>query len=270
MTINLHKVGRSTITSSGKEYERVYRVFDEDVDGALSEMEEAGFKYGAYNHPVDSSVFVSEVDVTPEGPDTSLAKVRWSSPEKSNSENEYGEVWEWRIESSTTHISSVSSPEKQTHYGEDIGQAIGVEGSDVKGVDVYRPAMSLNVTKRIDAANLHAWRVLIQSHLNTVNDGNWKSYKPGEVLFLGGDITKESEKYRVELSFLISRQQESEEIEFSDGTRVTIEVAPWDYLHFQEETKQVGGKPVWCIKSAHIAQVYERSNFNNFNLRGMS
>lgn len=190
-------------------------------------------------------------------------------------ESENGEIWEWNITSEQTHITSVERESLQTHFppSEDIGVAIGVDGSDVHGTDVLRPASTLRVTKRITAGNVQSIKATAEDRIATVNSDAWNGYQIGEVLFQSFDLIKEKsnagdpdiKNWRITYNFIIRRQRGSTDIDTTSGT-VTIDPEAWDYVSFIEVETEADGKKRTLIKSVHIAKTQPRSQFGAFNL----
>jgi len=117
------------------------------------------------------------------------------------------------------------------------------------------------------------------------------NYPGGEVLFTGANVHQVAPKdhdkaWQIEYNFLTARHQENITIAYSNGDtetisntgrdpvtgeRIPLEVEPWDYLWYQFVSKvhedEDGNKTVQKgIKSFHVAQVYERGQFNDFDI----
>lgn len=170
-------------------------------------------------HPVFSSLFLIEIAARMNDHRVRVVET-YGVSDQTATENQYGEIWEWDLAAQTTHIAAVTDPAKQVHYptAYNTGAAIGVDGDSVNGVDVYRPGMSLKVSKHFTGGNLYAELQTIQALLNKTNSGAWKYYKAGEVLFIGAPVRKiKSEDWLVEYNFLIARQSEPETITLATG-----------------------------------------------------
>lgn len=227
-------------------------------------------------HPVFSSLFLIEISARMNDHRVRVTET-YGVSDQTATENQYGEIWEWDLAAQTTHIAAVTDPAKQVHYptAYNTGAAIGVDGDSVNGVDVYRPSMSLKVSKHFTEGNLYAELQVIQNLLNKVNSGGWKYYAAGEVLFIGAPARKiKADDWLVEYNFLIARQAAAEVVTLADGvTTVTITRRPWDYVWYRYLSNTVdsgGGNLILSrgIESVHIAQVYEEGEFGNLNLMG--
>jgi hypothetical protein len=222
------------------------------------------------SHPSISDAKVSEIHARQWSENKSLVTVIYKTDEIYPSENEWGETWEWELASSQSHINSVDDPDKQTNYGVDVGVAIGVNGENIDGVEVYRPVMQLKVTKHVTDSSLYAARSNIRDQLATVNSHAWKGFDPGEALFIGTQIRKNKlDDWLFEYHFLIGKIQITPAITLADGSTVgPLTLYPWQYVWFQHQNLVLDGDLKRLIKSVHITNVYESSSFANFGLKG--
>ena len=257
-------------TSDGVEAVRIYDVDHDDPESVIVQWPHSV----GLQHPVFNELKLEEINAQMN--DTRVRVVETYSI-ANTLENRFGETWEWNLNAQQTHITAVKNPSDQAHYPstKDAGSAIGVDGENVNGVDVYRPSQSLKVTRHVKETNLQAELNTIQSMLNKVNVGGWKFYKQGEVLFIGGNVRKTApDDWLVEYNFLIARRQEGLTVTLLDGSEVTnLAINPWDYVWYRHISEVhddgMGNKNVKRgVESVHIAKVYEYGNFGNFNLKG--
>jgi len=260
------------VTKDGMTETRIYHAQNTDPEEIIHQLQLAlTLKVGKV-HPRFPTLYQQEYSVEPIPNDDRycLLTIVYGPNQGDPQENQYGERWEWSLCAQQTHITSVAREQDQIHYGPRVGKAIGVDGQDINGVDVYRPAMNLKVSKHVLERNLAAERQIAQTHLNTTNSGWWKDYQAGEVLFIGANIRKvKDDDYLVEYNFIIARRLSPGNVELTNGQTVgPLVYDPWDYVWYRHETVMVDGEPQRQIRSIHIARVYERTNFSNFNLRG--
>lgn len=185
------------------------------------------------------------------------------------------EYWEWDMGSTQEHITSVKQPSYQIHYPSAsavVGVAIGVNGDEVEGTDVFRPLTSLRIRKIVSYITADGVSAL-NNLQNTVNLYPWFGYLPGEVLFLGSRIANRPDGFiDLEMSFLIRKTAPPATFVLFNGSSVQVQAEAWDYLWLR-----YGNKPTYdgtqsyrvsTIQSLHIARVYERANFALFGLAG--
>lgn len=263
---------RCARTENGITVTRVFDVAHGDPEEALIQAPVAvGDPHPVFYPPI----YVSEITCEPMGKRCRLT-VKYE-PEDSEW-TEHGERWEWDLAAQQSHITSVSSPSKQSHYPatHDAGVAIGVDGENVNGVDVYRPSLSLKVAKKYANANLDSARAMVRTMLNTVNHAWWHGYERGEVLYVGASVRRAQSTetpWVLEHSFMVAKRQENVEFELLNGATVgPLNIAPWDYVWFRHAKRIHTDGDVKIVKrgieSIHVAQVYEYTNFGNFNFWG--
>jgi len=251
---------------------RVYITDDfSDPEAARSQLAGKGLIYGAA-HPNLTGLFLISAKCEPHTHGTVKVTLDYGKLGDPR-EDQYGEVWEWNLATEQTNITAVDDPAKQVSYPSwaDAGTAIGVDGDTVEGVDVYRPAGSLRVTKRIPVANIASWRTNILAALCTTNSEAWQNFAAGEVLFLGGDISPLAggKHALVTMNFLFAKNREAFNVTTRTGTQ-SIKPTAWQHVWFrhvevfsgadEKRTKEV------VIESVHIATIYESASFATFNL----
>jgi len=242
-------------------------------------------------HPSIPTMIVEKVDVQPDpqAPGWCLVLVRYKPKDSYVRENSYGEIWEWDLRAQEKQITSCETPGRQVHYPTafDVGAAIGVDGDDVKGVNVYRPTGSLRVTKRLTSSSGFPTDAIQKMNAlqGTVNNKEWAGYAIGEVLFIGGSASPirrlkgdgspaDEEEWRLTYNFLLAKYQSAVSITLLDTNVVSVAAKPWDYIWYRhvEETYETspGGKKIkrTGIESVHVAQVYDYTTFEVLGLKG--
>ena len=251
-------------------------------------------------HPSYATYYVSEVKVVPAEDNSEvnphcIATVTYAEIEKDPRENEHGEMWEWDLATHQEHITcaqvdgtawNIAYPPASSNDNTiqwslpasmDVGVGIGVDSSgDVKGVDIYRPAMCIKVTKRFFDVT-YAMRSAIDEVLSCTNVQSWPSengYAPGQVLFVGAHIAKQKVGvWLVEYNFLVGEKPKRVSVDILNSVPVVFTPAPWDYVWY----KQVGefsnpetGVRVRCnaIESVHIAHLYRSGDFAGLGIVG--
>lgn len=224
-------------------------------------------------HPILTTAKVRELNVLPQPDDNyPFLEVIYRQTTDDVRENVHGEIWEFSIASQQSHITSVKNNSDQIHFptAQNVGAAIGVDGDEIHGVDVYRPVGSLRVSKRVNNSTMsRAFRNQIRRGQNCVNSGNWFDWSPGEVLFTGAEISPISaSEWRVTYNFLFATYAVPAVATLSDGTTITVPYGPWEYLWYRFASKTVSGVNQKVVLSVHLAQVYELFNFSQFQLDG--
>ena len=257
-------------------------------------------------HPTISGLYIRDMNVEPNSEDTCCRlTVKYAPKSDDVKQDYYGEIWEWGIASQETKITSVhavaaedyppESPESSDLLQQwnlplwcNVGTAIGIKDDEVEGVDVYRPVLSIKVTKQFSPLQPAYRRTLIDMQ-STVNLDVFSDFNPFEVLFIGANITciqgarpapnARSGLWQVEYNFMVKRTQGAITMALEDGSTVgPVVIRPWDYLWFRHAPKVAtlskgegqGTAQVkqQLIKSVHVSQVYGASNFSLLNLSG--
>lgn len=269
--VELKESRRLTKTATGLDLTYIYEVTTPPAN------EELIFAQSPYQiddaHPILTTATVAELRVEPQTDDNfPFLIVVYRETRDDIRENQHGEIWEFSIASQQTHITSVKHESKQLHYptAANVGTAIGVDGEQIQGVDVYRPLGTLRVSKRINASTYSpSFRRNLYRAQNRVNSGNWFDWSAGEVLFLGAEIEPiKSNEWRVTYNFLFADYPGPTAITLADGSQVNVANRPWEYLWLRFGSKTVDGVKQKTALSAHIASVYEFFNFSSFQLQG--
>jgi len=144
----------------------------------------------------------------------------------------------------------------------EVGNAIGVNGDKVDGVDIYVPkgAVTVNITRESFTED---YRLLLNSMVGKVNSKEWNGYTPEEVLFLGAVARRKGRgKWKVSFSFAIQETQ-TQVISTESGDQ-TFEKLGWRYMWLSRIRKGDAAdatKVVHAVEAAHVAQVYETTDF---------
>lgn len=261
-----------TRDATGTTEVRVYKVYSDNPTSILTSN---AIPYHGEPHPTLPLMYVSRVDITPPTDDGSTCRMRVTYKEWPLSMTIYAENWEWDISSQQVNIRSVRDPSYALHLPatHDVGVVIGYNGDTVEGVDVYRPSVSLKVTKIWQGISQYD-RELLEVMTNTVNGSYWFGYNAGEVLFLGANIQRTTEgMIQVTYNFLISRYVGPQSVLLADGSYVVLDqVKPFDYVWYRytETAGSAGTETVMQkgIESVHVAQVYDWTDFHLLNLTG--
>jgi len=227
------------------------------------------------SHPWFSWLLVDSVDVTPV-PNLANPHCRMTVTYGEHLDmTEHLEVWQWDVGTKQTRITSVNGPAFITHVpaADDYGLAINVKGDDVEGVDVYRGADSIRVTKLWNSVSPAGRRMLFEM-TPSQNADWWFEYAPGEVLFLGAQIDRVATGLtQVTYNFITAPDLGAYDVELIDFGPANIAPYPFEYVWFVPGKTTVTGWdgaeiPSTGIRSLHMCEVYNWSNFANFLLQG--
>ncbi len=174
-------------------------------------------------------------------------------------------------------ISVVSKYARPDFKPPDFKGAIGVTKDSVEGVDITVPVYQFSETHIFDDADVDtAYTITLRDLTGTVNDGTFKGFAAGEVLFMGAsgsrNGTRAEDKWEITFKFSVSTNKTGIVVGdlyslngsgFGDAAGTRIAAQGWDYLDVQYESvedtvaKAVIKRPV----SAQVVRVYERKNF---------
>jgi len=198
--------------------------------------------------------------------------------------NAYGEIWQWDLATAEQHITHVeragtSGPQTQSHYpssgaGHYLGRAIGVSDSDtVDGCDIYRPAVTLRITKEwkfgsegtLPGGSISAWINKILANIAKIDDD---LVVGSSTILIGATVSRtEKRRYRAEYVFAVAHDPLTEGIEVYDNatqTEVTqtVYVNGWDYkwLRSAKKIDIATDEIVTVIADAHVARPYDTTD----------
>jgi len=203
--------------------------------------------------------------------------------------------WELDMTAGTERITQVKKEDHQTHYDYTglrppgatltVGTAIGLNGDDVDGVDIYTPKGSLSITEWKSSSEItDDYQRLLMDKAGTMNESTFGPWIAKEALFIGAVISNtEGERVRVTFKFLISRKQTGIKFDVfkatgANKTEISVDKEGWDYLwtrtakRLERESSlpEARSRTVTGILDVHVAQVYDTSDFSLLGVRGTS
>lgn len=226
------------------------------------------------SHPMFSFLRVQDVQVSPTKMANPFCKMTIRYAEMLNMTPDW-ENWEWDIGSSQQRITSVAGPGYVWHFppADDYGLGINVKGDDVEGVDVYRGATTMRVTK-IWSSISASGRMMLFNMTPSMNNDWFFEYAPGECLFLGAQINRTpGGLVSVTYNFICAPDLGGYYVWMMNYGYILLAPYPFDYVWFvPAKTLATGWDgaqiPYTGIRSAHICEVYNWSFFSNFMLQG--
>lgn len=148
----------------------------------------------------------------------------------------------------------------------DCEGGIGVSEDRVEGVDITTPTYQFSETHRFaDGSITPTYKAALFSRTGTVNDGTFKGFNAGEVLFMGATGSKRGdEQWSLTFRFAASPNVSG----LAVGPITGIDKDGWDYLwiryaEFEDSSAQaVVKRPI----GVYIERTYHRMDFSVLNI----
>lgn len=160
--------------------------------------------------------------------------------------------------------------EGQSTYG-----AINVSGNQVNGVNVTVPAFNWTETWLVPAKYLlvgddvnDPYAKKLRSMTGKVNSDDFRIFKPGEVLFLGGRFDANAGQSMVPVTYSFSARERREAFFIGD-----IEVGVkdgWDHLWVQYETPEDATSEFKKPRFVYVDRIYERLPYTDLKIGGLN
>jgi hypothetical protein len=162
----------------------------------------------------------------------------------------------------TQSLATISKYAPSGKTAGDFKGAIGVDSNSVNGVDIVSPVYSWTEALAFNkAAITSTYKQTLYNLTGKVNNGTWKGYSAGEVLFMGacGSRRGNSDLWEISFKFAASPNVSNKTI----GDITGIAKKGWEYLWVRYEDADDATAKVLIKKpsSVHIEQVYEEGNF---------
>ncbi len=168
----------------------------------------------------------------------------------------------------TQHITqSLSTIAKKAKAGEtppDFKQAIGVTTDSVEGVDITIPVFNFTETHYIAASLVTGtYKLTLFALTGKVNNGTFKGFAAGEVLFLGAPGSKRGDdEWEITFRFAASPNVTGLVV----GDLEAIDKKGWEYLWVRyadaENEKVLVKQPA----AVYVEKVYESGNFSGLGI----
>lgn len=141
---------------------------------------------------------------------------------------------------------------------------IGVNGDEVAGVDIVAPVFSFSETHVLPAASVDAaYKLALFNATGTVNNGTWKGFAAGEVLFLGASGTSRGDTaWQINYRFLAAKNQTGLTI----GAITSINKKGHEYLWVKFDNGISQDRLVKKIDAVVVNQVYQTHDFANIGI----
>lgn len=146
----------------------------------------------------------------------------------------------------------------------DYGGAIGYDGEKVNGVDIVQPLSNFAETHYLsDSKITTTYKKGVSKITGTMNNGSFRGYEPGEVLFMGATGTKKGDDsdtpWEVTFKFAVSTNRKN----FKVGDITVSQKYGWDYMWVRYVDKVDDNKKTLVKKptAVYIERVYKIANF---------
>ncbi len=164
----------------------------------------------------------------------------------------------------TQHITqSIATVGKYGNYSDELGQAIGVDGDNVAGVDKVVPVFNWTETHALEDAELNvpAYYALT----GHVNSDPFQGYSAGEVLFYG--VTgQERDDGLWEVNFKFGYQPNAVSLQI--GGISGIEKKGWEYLwvFYNNAVDTTAKVKIKKPTAVYVEQIYEYGPFSSLGI----
>jgi hypothetical protein len=147
--------------------------------------------------------------------------------------------------------------------------AIGVDDNGVNGVDVVVPALTWTETYDVPSSYVtNDYIKAVAGLTGTVNNGGFRSFEAGEVLFMGAsgshewDNEKGNGPWSLSFKFSASKNQTGITI----GNITGINKKGWHYLWIRYEAQVDSDALLQHPKAVYVSKVYHEGNFSQLGI----
>ena len=146
------------------------------------------------------------------------------------------------------------------------GGSIGYDGEHIQGVDITVPVYNFQETHYLPVATVTTgYKVGLADLTGKVNDGSFKGFAAGEVLFLGASGSRRNEE-KWAITFRFARQPNETGIVVGAGLPAAeiisgIEKKGWQYLWVRYIDDVKGARKIKKPIAAYVEDVYKEDSF---------
>lgn len=168
----------------------------------------------------------------------------------------------------TQHITqskqTISSHAASGTTAPNFNGAIGVTADGVEGVDITVPVYQFSETHYLPASQVtQGYKATLFNLTGKVNNGSWKGFAPGEVLFLGASGSRRGTSADAdwEITFRFAASPNASGI--SVGPISGISKKGWEYLWVRYADAEDAGSQAIVKRpvAAYVERVYDEGNF---------
>jgi len=215
------------------------------------------------------SVSIKPMSVQTGGVDSwweGTVKYTWAAKEKNDDEGWPLPTYSFDTSGGTFHISTSlmtigSIPAPGTGNPPNFEGAIGVSKDKVQGVDIVLPKLGFSETHKfpVDTITGPFIKGLARATGRT-NSDNFRTFKPGELLFLGATGQKSDTDVSVTYKFEASENM----VDYKLGNVTIPRKDGHHYLwtHYTDQTDDSTGTTQNKLRAAYVEQIYDTCNFS--------
>lgn len=176
----------------------------------------------------------------------------------------------WDTTGRTEHITQAYDTTVTPEGGPELFDAINVSGDGVQGLDVVRPSLRYSETWIVPAslAVSGSFITAVYTLTGTVNNQAFRFFDIGEVLFMGARAQWQGGEPFVAVTFDFECRPNDDNVYVNGITGVEKE--GWQYLWIMYEPKVEGSNLVRMPKFAYVQDVYQKKNWTNLLIPGIS
>lgn len=209
------------------------------------------------------------VSVEPIGPEHWDATVRYALSTGGGFPQTGESVFAFDTGGGTQHVTqskqTVSSHAASGATAPDFNGAIGVTADGVEGVDITVPVYQFSETHYLPASQVtQGYKSTLFNLTGKVNNGSWKGFAPGEVLFLGASGSRRGTSADAdwEITFRFAASPNASGI--SVGPISGISKKGWEYLWVRYADAEDAGSQAIVKRpvAAYVERVYDEGNFS--------
>lgn len=184
-----------------------------------------------------------------------------------NEELQAGESsYQFETGGGTKQVSYALATTKYPASAPDVANAVNFDGEKINGVEVQAPVFNFSETHVLPAASVTgAYKLALFNATGKVNNGSFKGFAQGEVLFLGASGSKRGDD-DWEISFRFAASPNAASLNVA-GVSVASKRG-WEYL-WVNWCKEVDS-PTNALKpkaqGVYVQQVYEYANFSTLGI----
>ncbi|MCC5786694.1 MAG: hypothetical protein JJU33_08345 [Phycisphaerales bacterium] len=209
------------------------------------------------------------VSVEPVGPDHWEATVRYGQSQGGGFPQTGQSVFAFDTGGGTQHITqskqTISSHAAPGATAPDFKGAIGVTADAVEGVDITVPVYQFSETHYLAASQVtQGYKATLFNLTGKVNNGSWKGFNAGEVLFLGASGSRRGtgadSDWEITFRFAASPNASG----LSVGPIGGIGKKGWEYLWVRYADAEDAGSQAIVKRpvAAYVERVYDEGNFS--------
>ncbi|MBN9521077.1 hypothetical protein J0H58_21590 [bacterium] len=150
----------------------------------------------------------------------------------------------------------------------DNDRAIGLTDDGVEGCDVVVPQITFSIPRKRRVITWDYFRKICRM-VGKTNDGDFRGYKRGELLYLPPSISGNLRTgWDIQHNFGFNEDQPENDPRNEVSPSITLRDGKrgWDYVWFRYKPKIVDGAKVSRPVAAYVEKVYDEANFGDLEL----